>query len=109
MRRINWDHPALWVIIPLTALFLIAAVMTHRTQALEQRIYTLEQELANEELFSEYVRLELAWEQRRIPVCQEDATLIGVGDFTSTSGISGGTWDAYQCYLSVDDYETPGG
>ena len=62
-------------------------------------------ELANEELFSEYLRRELAEEQRRIPICQEDSTLIGVGDFTSTLGISGGTWDAYICFLSVDDLE----
>jgi len=69
-----------------------------------ERIDTLEQELANETLFSEYVRQELAWEQRRIPICQEDAALIGVGDFTSTQDIPGGTWNAYHCYLSVDDF-----
>lgn len=72
-----------------------------------ERIDTLEQELANETLFSEYVRQELAWEQRRIPICQEDATLIGVGDFTSTPGIPGGTWDAYSCYFSADDFLSP--
>ena len=72
-----------------------------------ERIDTLEQELANEELFSKYVRRELAEEQRRIPVCQEDATLIGVGDFTSTPDISGGTWDAYHCYFSADDFLPP--
>lgn len=36
----------------------------------------------------------------RIPSCQEDAVLIGVGDFDGVTG----TWDAYECGPSVDDY-----
>ena len=42
-----------------------------------------------------------AWgEARRIPECQEDATLIGHGDFQA------GQWDYYLCGPSVDDYQS---
>lgn len=34
-----------------------------------------------------------------IPACEEDAVLIGVGDFEQ------GRWSAYTCGPAVDDYE----
>lgn len=37
-------------------------------------------------------------EAHRIPECQEDAVLIGAGDFQN------GTWDYYVCGPAVDDY-----
>ena len=37
-------------------------------------------------------------EGHRIPECQEDAVLIGAGQFEH------GVWDYYQCGPSVDDY-----
>ena len=52
----------------------------------------------------ETLQMELAYAQRRIPNCQEDATLIGVGRFETTSGVPGGQWEAYECYLSFDDF-----
>ena len=67
-----------------------------------ERIDTLEQELANEELFSEYVRLELAWEQRRIPErCTEDVFIQGIGDFEA------GQYQAYECGPAMDDFLPP--
>lgn len=69
-----------------------------------ERIDTLEQELANEELFSEYLRRELAEEQRRIPICQEDVFIQGIGDFVSTPDIPGGAWEAYECGPAMDDF-----
>ena len=35
----------------------------------------------------------------RIPECQEDATLVGAGQFEN------GTWDYYKCGPNVDDYQ----
>ena len=35
---------------------------------------------------------------RVVPACQEDAVLIGAGDF------DGGRWDWYECGPAVDDF-----
>jgi hypothetical protein len=35
----------------------------------------------------------------RLPHCEEDAVIIGRGDFTH------GQWSAYECGASVDDYQ----
>ena len=41
----------------------------------------------------------LSWaEGQRIPECQEDAVLLGAGQFEN------GTWDYYTCGPSVDDF-----
>lgn len=67
-----------------------------------ERIDTLEQELTNEELFSEYLRRELAEEQRRIPErCTEDVFLQGMGDFEN------GQYQAYECGPAMDDFLPP--
>ena len=36
---------------------------------------------------------------RSIPKCQEDAVLVGAGEFEN------GTWDYYQCGPAFDDYQ----
>ncbi len=67
------------------------------------QLVMVRQELRSEELFSEYVRLELAYAQRRIPaVCAEDVVLVGIGDFNA------GQWQAYKCGPAVDDYKEGG-
>ena len=45
------------------------------------------------------LRMTLAWEERRIPLCPEDSVLVGIGDF------EGGQWEAYACGPAWDDYE----
>ncbi len=66
------------------------------------RIDYLSSELANETLFSKYVRRELAEEQRRIPErCAEDVFLRGIGNFEA------GQYQAYECGLAMDDFINP--
>jgi len=56
-------------------------------------------ELDNVKLFKD-LYMQLAWSQRRIPeTCQEDAVLLGTGDFEN------GQFEAYRCGPSADDYE----
>jgi hypothetical protein len=41
-----------------------------------------------------------------VPACQEDAVLIGAGDFEpAAEPHTGGRWSAYVCGPAVDDFE----
>ncbi len=62
-------------------------------------IGNLRMELENEVLFSEHIRMSLAYEQRRIPICQEDAILVPA----SGAQFEAGQFDAYACGPSWDD------
>ena len=50
-------------------------------------------------IYAATARIASLWQYvRTIPRCQEDAMLIGTGQF------EGGAWTAYECGPAVDDY-----
>ena len=80
-------------------LALVGIVIAGMIYSITYVLSGVHQELANETLFSEMLRLELAHQSRRIPAnCSEDVFLQGVGDYEA------GQYEAYECGPAMDDF-----